>query len=52
MLFKIIDACNLSIEQFFYKDFLNYTKDIKIINLLNKVSEKEKDAIITLLERK
>lgn len=52
VLFKIIEACNMTVEQFFYNDFLNYEKDIKIIKLLNRVSEKEKDAIITLLERK
>lgn len=52
VLIKIIEACNMSVEQFFYNDFLSYEKDMKIINLLNRVSDKEKDAIITLLERK
>lgn len=52
VLLKIIEACNMSVEQFFYNDFLSYEKDMKIINLLNRVSDREKDAIITLLERK
>lgn len=52
VLLKIIEACGMSEEQFFYNDFLSYEKDMKIINLLNRVSDKEKDAIITLLERK
>ena len=52
VLLKIIEACNMSVEQFFYNDFISYEKDMKIINLLNRVSDREKEAIITLLERK
>ena len=52
VLLKIIEACNMTVEQFFYNDFISYEKDMKIISLLNRVSDKEKDAIITLLERK
>ena len=37
VLIKIIEACNMSVEQFFYNDFLNYEKDMKILNLLKKL---------------
>lgn len=52
VLLKIIEACGMNEEQFFYHDIFSYEKDLKIIELLKHTSDKEKDAIITLLERK
>lgn len=48
---KIIEACNLTPDQFFYYDMKAYNKDIDIIKLLKNTSEDKKNAIITLLQK-
>ncbi len=47
---KIIEACSLTPDQFFYYDMKAYYKDIDIIRLLKNTSEDTKNAIITLLQ--
>lgn len=47
---KIIEACNLTPDQFFYYDMKAYNKDIEIIKLLRNTSEDKKNAIIALLQ--
>jgi len=48
---KIIEACNLTPDQFFYYDMKAYNKDIEIIKLLKNTSEEKKNAIISLLQK-
>ena len=48
---KIIEACNLTPDQFFYYDMKAYNKDLEIIRLLKNVSEDKKNAIISLLQK-
>ena len=48
---KIIEACNLTPDQFFYYDMTAYNKDIEIIRLLKNTSEDKKNAIISLLQK-
>ena len=50
VLMKIVDACGLSIEQFFYSDMNQYIKDKEIIDLLSKTNDDKKSAILTLLK--
>ena len=47
---KIIEACNLTPDQFFYYDMKAYNKDMDIIKLLRNTSEEKKNAIISLLQ--
>lgn len=46
----ISDACNSSLEEFFYYDIKEYKNDKKIINLLRKVKPEIKQSIINILE--
>ena len=48
---KIIEACNLTPDQFFYYDMKAYSKDIEIIKLLKNTSDDKKKAVITLLQK-
>ena len=48
---KIIEACNLTPDQFFYYDMKAYSKDIDIIKLLKNTSEDKKNAVIALLQK-
>ena len=50
MLFKIIECCNTTPEEFFYRDFLTYQEDKKLINYFNKLTDKQKQAILNLYE--
>lgn len=46
----IVEACNSSLEEFFYYDINDFQKDKYILNLLKKARPEIKDAIIKLLE--
>lgn len=46
----IVEACNSSLEEFFYYDINDFQKDKYILNLLRKARPEIKDAIIKLLE--
>lgn len=47
---SLIEACNLTPDQFFYYDIDAYNKDMEIIKLLKNISADKKEAIITLLQ--
>lgn len=51
VLLNIIEACNLTTEQFFYYDLQAYAKDLEIIKLLKTTSNDRKNAVITLLQK-
>ncbi len=46
----ITEACNSSLEEFFYYDIDQYANDKQIISLLKKVKPDTKKAIIQILE--
>lgn len=50
MLFKIIECCNLTPEEFFYKDFLSYQEDKALLKYFNKLTKRQKQAILNLYE--
>ena len=45
----IAEACGSSLEEMFYYDINQYSKDKEIISTLKKCNEKKKQAIIDLL---
>lgn len=45
----IVEACNSTLEEFFYYDMAAYKTDIEIIKALKKVSPEKKKAILELL---
>ena len=45
----IAEACGSSLEEMFYYDISQYSKDKEIISSLKKCNEKKKQAIIDLL---
>ena len=46
----IVEACNSSLEEFFYYDMNQYKKDKHIISLLQKAKPEIKDSITKILE--
>lgn len=46
---QIAEECDSSLEELFYYDINQYSKDIEIISLLKSCSDKKKKAIIDLL---
>ena len=50
MLFKIIECCNLTVEEFFYKDFVSYKEDKELLKYFSKLTSKQKQAILNLYE--
>lgn len=49
-LLAMIEACNSTVEEFFYYDIYSYSQDKEIIELLKTVSSAKKDALISLLK--
>ena len=49
-LMEILDACNTSIEEFFYYSIPAYKQDSQIIKLLKDVDPDKKSAIIALIK--
>lgn len=50
MLLKIIECCNITPEEFFYRDLLSYQEDKKLLDYFNRLSKKQKQAILNLYE--
>lgn len=46
----IIEACGISLEEFFYYDMEQYKQDKKIMVLLKRVNSESKNSIINILE--
>ena len=46
---EILDACNSSLEEFFYYDITAYAVDMKIIEKLRGLSNKRKEAFLEIL---
>ena len=48
----MLEALEISTEEFFYEDFDNYKKDKEILNITKSLSKEELEALILLLKRK
>ena len=49
---EILEALEISTEEFFYEDLDKYKKDKELLDVLHSLSKEELDALITLLKRK
>lgn len=50
MIFKIIECCNTTPEEFFYRDFLTYQKDKHLLDYFHNLTDKQKQAILNLYD--
>ena len=51
-LLEILEALEISTEEFFYDDFENYKKDKEILGITKSLSKEELEALVVLLKRK
>lgn len=49
---SILDACDISLEEFFYYDMDAYEQDKEIINLLKNADVEKKNIILSILKMK
>jgi len=49
VLLKIIKACNISEEEFFYSDIHNYSEDKQILYKLKQLPTEKREALLKLL---
>lgn len=49
-LLRIIEACNMTEEQFFYHDINKFKDDMALINSFKDVSDEKKTAVAVLLK--
>lgn len=50
VLMRIIEECDLTPEQFFYYDMYEYKNDSEIISKLKRLDDKQKQAILTIID--
>lgn len=51
VLLKIIEACGMSEEEFFYHNICEFKTDMKLIDEFRNINEDKKKAILTLLKK-
>lgn len=49
VLLKIIEACNVTVEEFFYQDIPNYKEDKIILNKIKELPCDKREALLKLL---
>lgn len=49
---EMLEALNITPEQFFYDDLDNYENDQQLLSLIKTLSKDERDALTLLLKRK
>lgn len=49
---EVLDALEVSTEEFFYNDFNNYKRDKEILEITKGLTKEEFEALILLLKRK
>ena len=49
VLLKIIKACGITVEEFFYEDIYNYREDKYILNKLKELPCEKREALLELL---
>lgn len=49
VLLKIIEACNITVEEFFYQDIPNYKEDKIILNKIKELPSDKREALLKLL---
>ena len=47
---EILDACNVSFQEFFYYDISQYQNDKELFQLLGKINKNKKESILNLLQ--
>lgn len=50
-LLRIIEACGMNEEEFFYHDINDYIQDMKLVDSFKDVSDEKKTAIAVLLKK-
>ena len=51
-LLEVLEALNISTEEFFYDDLDNYKRDKEILQITKSLTKEELEALILLLKRK
>lgn len=49
VLLKIIDACKVTVEEFFYSDIHNYEEDKRILFKIKELPQEKREALLKLL---
>lgn len=49
VLLKIIEACNITVEEFFYQDIPNYKEEKIILNKIKELPSDKREALLKLL---
>ena len=49
-LMEILDACNTSVEEFFYHDIASYKTDMQILELLQRSTPERKAIVLDMLK--
>lgn len=49
---SILDACDITLEEFFYYDMNTYEQDKEIINLLKNANAEKKNIVLEILKMK
>ena len=49
VLFKIIESCGVTVEEFFYEDITNYKEDKQILSKLKELPCDKREALLKLL---
>lgn len=49
VLLKIIEACGITVEEFFYDDYQNYEQDKEILAKLKDLPRDKREALLNLL---
>ena len=49
VLLRIIHACGITVEEFFYEDIANYQEDKSILNKIKEIPVDKREALLKLL---
>ena len=52
VLLKIIEVCGSSAEEFFYREIKNYKTDVVLLDLINDLTQSQKEHFIGFLKKK
>ena len=52
VLLKIVEACSISMEEFFYHNGRDYKNDMRIMELLDGMSHDKKEAMLAFISKK
>ncbi len=49
--FKMLKICGYTAEKFFYHDTNNFEKDMELLNKFKNLSDEQKEALLTLINK-